>query len=261
MKLKRLFFGTIILYIILILIYIIFISFKIDNLALNSFLVICSVSVLPTVTLYTIIESRKEPDKMTIKKKFPLKVKTIKGISTGFISDYFEAMPIIDEYADSDDSYEDVPKLNDFIFSLFIQEELDKIELLNLSKMDKIFFLRELLYYNPEERKSLIDSMLEAKNNEKIIFHPPTFKIGMQDKIRVYVRSLVEPGEKTKILIIESSEFIKDLKERIAIMFGYNLDEFLLSSGGILLHQNLLIKEYDIDDDDEIALIPSRNKI
>ena len=220
---------------------------------------ISSVSVLPTVTVYTIIESKKESDNLILKKKLPLKTKQNKGFSSVFLNDYFEAMPLIDDFADSDDSYEEIPKLHEFIFSLFIPEELEKIEILDLSKMDKIFFLRELLYYDAEERKNLIESMLEAKNNKKIIYYPPKIKIGMQDRIRVYVRSLVEPGEKTKILIIESSDFIRDLKERIAVFFGYNLDDFLLSSGGIVLHENSIIREYNIDDDDEIALIP-RNK-
>jgi len=259
MKRKHLLFSTIILYIIFITIYILFIFFKNDNILLNSILIISSVSVLPTVTVYTIIESKKESDNLILKKKLPLKTKQNKGFSSVFLNDYFEAMPLIDDFADSDDSYEEIPKLHEFIFSLFIPEELEKIEILDLSKMDKIFFLRELLYYDAEERKNLIESMLEAKNNKKIIYYPPKIKIGMQDRIRVYVRSLVEPGEKTKILIIESSDFIRDLKERIAVFFGYNLDDFLLSSGGIVLHENSLIREYNIDDDDEIALIP-RNK-
>jgi len=260
MKLKHLSWGTITIYIVYTLVYIIFIFFKIDNILLNLIIIISSVSVLPTVTLYTIIESRREPDNLILNNKIPLKTKKFKGNSTAFISDYFEAMPLIDDYAQSDESYQEIPKLNEFIFSLFIPEELDKIDLLNLSKMDKIFFLRELLYYNAEERKILIESMLEAKNNENIIYHPPKIKIGMEDKIRVYIRSLVEPGEKTKILIIESSEFIIDLKKRIAIFFGYNLDNFLLSSGGILLNENSQIKDYRIDDDDEIALIPKHKK-
>ena len=259
MKRKHLLFGTIILYIIFITIYILFTFFQNDNILLNSILIISSVSVLPTVTVYTIIESKKESDNLILKKKLPLKTKQNKGFSSVFLNDYFEAMPLIDDFADSDDSYDEIPKLHEFIFSIFNPEELEKIEILDLSKMDKIFFLRELLYYDAEERKNLIESMLEAKNNKKIIYYPPKIKIGMQDRIRVYVRSLVEPGEKTKILIIESSDFIRDLKERIAVFFGYNLDDFLLSSGGIVLHENSIIREYNIDDDDEIALIP-RNK-
>jgi hypothetical protein len=102
------------------------------------------------------------------------------------------------------------------------------------------------------------------KNGEKIVgeinYVPPTNQIEMEDQIRVYVRSLLEPGEKTKIIIINMNDFISKIKEKIAILFDYNLENFLLSSGGILLNENLLIKDYNIDDDDEIALIPSRKE-
>lgn len=260
MKVKNLLLGTFFLYLLFFFVYILFIFIGIDNVLVYSILIISSISILPPFTIYTIIESKKEPDKLILKKKVPSKKKTFKGISNDFINDYFEAMPLVDDYADSDNSYEEIPKIHEFIFSLFIPEELEKINLLDLSKMDKIFFLRELIYYNAEERKLLIESMLESKKNQKIIYHPPKLKIGMENKIRVYIRSLVEPGEKTKILIIESSEFIKDLKNKIAIFFGYNLDDFLLSSGGILLHENAIIRDYNIDDDDEIALIPKHKK-
>ncbi|MFX0012549.1 MAG: hypothetical protein ACFE9R_19710, partial [Candidatus Hermodarchaeota archaeon] len=84
--------------------------------------------------------------------------------------------------------------------------------------------------------------------------------IGMDDKIRVYIRSLVEPGEKTKIIVIETSELVSILKEQVGILFDYGLEGFLLSTGGILLDELKQIRDYSIDDDDEIALIPSRKK-
>jgi hypothetical protein len=41
-------------------------------------------------------------------------------------------------------------------------------------------------------------------------------------------------------------------------MFDYNLDDFLLSTGGIIMDENVQIKDYNIADRDEIVLIPSR---
>jgi hypothetical protein len=178
------------------------------------------------------------------------------------IEEYFDAFPSIEDYIESEDSYKDIPIIDKYIFSIFSKEELDKINLLNLSKMDKILFIREMLYYDFNERNDLIENML--KNGEKIVgeinYVPPTNQIEMEDQIRVYVRSLLEPGEKTKIIIINMNDFISKIKEKIAILFDYNLENFLLSSGGILLNENLLIKDYNIDDDDEIALIPSRKE-
>jgi hypothetical protein len=74
----------------------------------------------------------------------------------------------------------------------------------------------------------------------------------------LYVRSLIEPGEITKLIIVDATELISGIKERVGVLFNYDLDAFLLSSGGILLSEDKQIQNYDIDDDDEIALIPSR---
>ena len=130
--------------------------------------------------------------------------------------------------------------------------------------MDKIFFIREMLYFDADERKQLIDDILKNKDvtDELINYNPPIHTIGMDDKLRVYVRSLVEPGEKTKIIIIEASELISTIKEQVGILFDYSLEDFLLSTGGILLDETKQIRDYYIDDDDEIALIKkSRMKI
>jgi hypothetical protein len=128
--------------------------------------------------------------------------------------------------------------------------------------MDKIFFIREMLYFDASERKQLIEDILKNKDvtDEQIKYNPPLSTIGMDDKVRVYIRSLVEPGEKTKIIIIETSELISVIKEQVGILFNYGLQAFLLSTGGILLDETKQIKDYLIDDDDEIALIPSRKK-
>ncbi|MFX1557277.1 MAG: ubiquitin-like protein [Promethearchaeota archaeon] len=219
-------------------------------------------AVLSTGTIYTIIQSRSIPDKRIIKPKYISKQKSLKKQSNEFIEDYFDAMPLIDKYANSNELFEDVDTMDDYIFSVFTPEELDKINLLDLSKMDKIFFLRELLYFSPQERNQLIEDMFRNKDNtdQEIIFTPPKINIGMQDKIRVYIRSLIEPGEKTKIIIIETSELVIEIKEKIAILFNYDLSNFVLSSGGIILDENLEIIGYNIEDDDEIVLIPSRKE-
>ncbi|MFX1324812.1 MAG: hypothetical protein ACFE8N_07640, partial [Promethearchaeota archaeon] len=190
------------------------------------------------------------------------KTKSIHKNIANIIEDYFEAMPLIEKYVESEESYEDLPEMNKFIFSIFSQEELDKINQLDLSKIDKIRFIREMLYFDTDERKSLIEMMLNNryKTDEDIQYTPPTKIVEMKDQIRVYVRSLVEPGEKTKLIILDTTELIEAVKEKIGVLFDYRLEDFLLSSGGILLNPKSQIDDYDIDDDDEIALIPSRKK-
>ena len=247
------------LYVIVILIFTLFFLTNVRNIPLFLFISIGSVAVLSTSTIYTVIQSKGLDERFTKKKQFT-KFKTINGKSSDIIEDYFDAIPSIEDYVESADSYEDSPIINKYIFSVFSQEELDKINFLNLSKMEKIMFIREMLYYKPKERAILIEDMLKHRDNidDEIIYTSPIEKIELGDQIRVYIRSLTEPGEKTKIIIIETSEEIDSVKKRIGILFDYDLESFLLSSGGIILHEKSQIQDYDIDDDDEIALIPRK---
>ncbi|UCD01929.1 MAG: hypothetical protein JSV23_02605 [Promethearchaeota archaeon] len=253
-------FCIIALYVVCILFYVFFFLFRIENIPLFLVLTIGSVAVLSTSTIYTVIQSQSSQDKRINEKKFFTKPKSMQNDTFDIIEEYIDAMPSIEEYIESDDTYKDMPIVDKFIFSIFRKEELDKINLLGLSKMDKILFIREMLYYDPNERNDLIENMLITKDNTDgaINYSPPKRSIEIEGQIRVYVRSLVEPGEKTKIIIVDTNELIRIIKEKIAILFDYDLKDFVLSSGGILLQENLLIKDYEIDDDDEIALIPSR---
>ena len=262
MKKKYRVLNIITLYVVFALIYLIFFLLQIESLPLFLFLTIGSVAVLSTGTIYTVVQSKSNPAKRIKKDKYYQKSEPTKRIPSDLIEDYFEAMPLIGQYADTDESFENIASIDDYIFTFFNQEELDKIDLLGFSKMDKIFFIREMLYFDAGERKQLIADILKNKDltDEQIKYNPPLTTIGMDDKIRVYIRSLVEPGERTKIIIIETSELISIIKEQIGILFDYRLEDFLLSNGGILLDGTKQIKDYFIEDDDEIALIPSRKK-
>lgn len=254
--------SLIALYVEIAFIYLILFFLKVENVPVYIFLTIGSVAVLSTGTIYTVVQSSSTHIvKMKSKKSFP-KQKPVKKKTSALLEDYFDAMPLIDKYANAIESFEEIESMDDYIFTIFSKEQIAKIDLLGLSKMDKIFFLREMLYFEPDERKQLIDDMLETKSltEEQVIYNPPLHTIVMDEKVRVYIRSLVEPGEKIKILIIETSEIVSVIKEKVGILFDYNLEDFLLSSGGILLDETLLIEDYFVDDDDEIALIPSRKK-
>jgi hypothetical protein len=262
MKKKYRVLNIIALYIVFAILYLIFFLMQIESIFLFLFLTVGSVAVLSTGTIYTVVSSKGSPAKKIKKDKFSQKKGSIEKTTSDLIEDYFEAMPLIDQYADTDESFENIESIDDYLFTFFNQEDLNKIDLLGFSKMDKIFFIREMLYFDTVERKQLIEDILKNKEltDEIIEYNPPLATIGMDDKIRVYIRSLVEPGEKTKIVIIETSELISIIKEQVGILFDYGLEDFLLSTGGILLDETKQIRDYSIDDDDEIALIPSRNK-
>ena len=249
------------LYVIITVVYAAFFLFRIENTALLFVLSIGSVAVLSASTIYTIIQSKDASFDKVREKKKSTKLKPPQKGYDNIIEDYFDAMPLIEKYVESEETYEDIPVINKFIFSIFNREELEKVGQLDLSKMDKILFLREMLYFDFDERKILIENMLNNREetDEEIIYIPPKTTIEMKDQIRVYIRSLLEPGEKTKLIIVDTTELIVTVKERVGVLFNYDLNDFLLSTGGILLlKERTMIRDYDIDDDDEIALIPKR---
>ncbi len=252
--------SLIALYVGIAFIYLVLIFLQVENVPVYLFLTIGSVAVLSTSTIYTVVHSNSTPIvKMKDIKSFP-KQKLSKKKTSALLEDYFDAMPLVDKYANAMESFEEMESMDDYIFTVLSKEEIAKIDLLGLSKMDKIFFIREMLYFNAYERKQLIENMLGTNGltEEQVIYNPPLQTIGMDEKVRVYIRSLVERGEKIRILIIETIEIVSVIKEKVGVLFDYNMEDFLLSTGGIILDETKQIKDYSIDDDDEIALIPSR---
>ncbi|TFG26844.1 MAG: hypothetical protein EU532_08835 [Promethearchaeota archaeon] len=244
-----------------------FISF-LGNILFFLILVIGSVVVLSTGTIYTVIHHESMDDKITGKKPFISKIKALEKRrmllqeeeTADFIEVYMSEMPSIQKYVDSEKSYEEMPIIEDFIFTELSPKELAQINRLGLTDNDKKQFIGELLYFTPEERSNLINSMIENQNKiDKELVYIPPMSIEKETKtIRVYTISLIEPGEKKKIINIELTEYIHVIKDQVAQMFDYNVGDFLLSTGGIIMNEDALIKEYKIEDKDEIVLIPSR---
>jgi hypothetical protein len=217
-------------------------------------------AVLSSSTIYTVIQSKSSQYDKIRDKKYVTKPKPIQKIDDSIFDTYIEALPSVEEYIDSNESYEDNLVISKYIFSIFSREEIQKINHLRLSKLDKLLFIREMLYFESDERTTLIDNMINSQDkvDEKIFYKPPKNTINLKDQIRLYIRSLIEPGEITKLIITNTDELIVSIKEKVGVLFNYDLEDFLLSSGGILLAEDKKVHDYDIDDDDESALIPSR---
>ncbi|MHA1255806.1 MAG: hypothetical protein ACTSPS_09435 [Promethearchaeota archaeon] len=153
-----------------------------------------------------------------------------------------------------------MPIIEDFIFTELNPKELAKINRLELADFEKKKFIKELIYFTQEERSNLIENMIENlnKTEEELIYIPPMRLVEEAKTIRVYAISLIETGEKKKIINIESTEVVYIVKDQLAAMFDYNLEDFLLSTGGLIMNENAQIKDYNLEDKDEIVLIPSR---
>jgi hypothetical protein len=216
--------------------------------------------VLTTGTIYTVIHQESTDDKITGKKYLASNVnglekrkKLVKEVEASeIIENYMNEMPSIQKYVDSNKSYEEMPIIENFIFTELSPKELAKINRLALPDFDKKKFIKELLYFTKEERSNLIDNMIENldKTEEELIYIPPMRLVEEGRTFRVYAISLIETGEKKKIINIKSTEIVYIVKDQLADMFDYNLEDFLLSTGGLIMNENAQIKDYNVEDKD-----------
>lgn len=76
-------------------------------------------------------------------------------------------------------------------------------------------------------------------------------------KISVYFMSTIGPGEKKQKLLINTGNRVGDVKETVANLFGLDPLDFHLSSGGITMDESSILSEYNVNDGDDILLIPA----
>ena len=76
-------------------------------------------------------------------------------------------------------------------------------------------------------------------------------------KISVYFMSTIGPGEKKQKLLINTGNLVGDIKETVANLFGLDPADFYLSSGGVTMDEQSPMKDYYIEDGDDILLIPA----
>ena len=160
-------------------------------------------------------------------------------------------------------------KLMEKILSLE-EENLHLKELLSKLEVDKMV---EIEAENPKVTcipKLECESDIKAKpvslepqiEKLKEIDHKPYIKepleIKLEPLINVFIISILNPGERMRDLNINLNIKISTLKETVGNLFGLTPIDFHLSSGGIILSENTQIKDYDIEEGDEIVVIPSR---
>ncbi len=75
-------------------------------------------------------------------------------------------------------------------------------------------------------------------------------------KISVYFISTIGPEKKQKLLI-NSGNLVGDIKQTVANLFALDPADFYLSALGITMDEQNPLKEYEVDDGDDILLIPA----
>ena len=76
-------------------------------------------------------------------------------------------------------------------------------------------------------------------------------------KLTLYFMSTIGPGEKKEKLTVNDGNHVEDLKNTLGNLYGLDPNDFHLSSGGVTMDENSTLSDYDINNGDDILLIPA----
>ena len=69
--------------------------------------------------------------------------------------------------------------------------------------------------------------------------------------------STIGPGEKKEKLTVNDANRVGDVKRTLGNLFGLDPDEFHLNSGGVTMDEADQLRDYNLNNGDDILLIPS----
>lgn len=131
------------------------------------------------------------------------------------------------------------------------------------SSLEDVFDLEEeimITELEPETQEEHTQTMitLRTKTPAGITFKTPATKPPKTgEKITVYLLSTIGPGEKKQKLIVDTANIVYDIKETVGNLYGLIPANFHLSSGGITFDEDISLYEYNLQEGDEILIIPS----
>jgi hypothetical protein len=73
----------------------------------------------------------------------------------------------------------------------------------------------------------------------------------------IYFISTIGPGEKKEKLTVNDSNTVSDVKRTLGNVFGLDPDDFHLSFGGVTMDDNDQLRDYNLNNVDDILLIPA----
>ena len=108
-----------------------------------------------------------------------------------------------------------------------------------------------------EELDDELDEIPSAVTRQEINSKTPLPRVTSEGvKISVYFISTIGPEKKQKLLI-NSGNLVGDIKQTVANLFALDPADFYLSALGITMDEQYPLKTYEVDDGDDILLIPA----
>ena len=103
-----------------------------------------------------------------------------------------------------------------------------------------------------DEDLELVEEVEEIKSKTPATKTPSGGK-----KVGVYFMSTIGPGEKKQKLTVNDGNLVDDIKKTVGNLFGLNPADFHLSSGGVTMDEGSPLSDYNVDNGDDILLIPA----
>ena len=102
------------------------------------------------------------------------------------------------------------------------------------------------------------DEDLELVGEETVRSKTPASKTpSAGKKVTLYFMSTIGPGEKKEKLTVNDNNRVKDIKRTLGNLYGLNPNDFHLSSGGVTLDESSQLDDYNVNNGDDILLIPA----
>jgi hypothetical protein len=102
------------------------------------------------------------------------------------------------------------------------------------------------------------DEDLDPVGEEPVRSKTPTSKTpSTGKKVTLYFMSTIGPGEKKEKLTVNDSNRVQDIKRTLSNLYGLDPNDFHLSSGGVTMDENDKLNDYDVNNGDDILLIPA----
>ncbi len=76
-------------------------------------------------------------------------------------------------------------------------------------------------------------------------------------KLTLYFMSTIGPGEKKEKLTVNDGNYVEDIKNTLGNLYGLDPNDFHLSTGGVTMDENSTLKDYGVNNGDDILLIPA----
>lgn len=76
-------------------------------------------------------------------------------------------------------------------------------------------------------------------------------------KISLFFMSTIGPGEKRQKLLVDDGNNVGAIKQTIGNIFGLDPADFHLSAGGVTMDESSPLSSYNVNDGDEVLLIPA----